>query len=95
MAVEDSVHALWSGPELDVVWADQETWGIKGEIDFTCVRELLSWMLEKGKSPELLAYTTCTVWNQRNKVRLNLQASPLHQVVAQSAKMLAHFRAST
>ena len=22
MAAEDSVHALWSSPELDVVWAD-------------------------------------------------------------------------
>ena len=25
MVVEDSVHALWSCLELDVVWADQET----------------------------------------------------------------------
>ena len=89
------MHALWSCPELDVVWADQETWGFKGEIDFTCVKKLLSWMIEKGKSLELLAYTACTIWNQRNKVRLNLQASSLHQVAAQSAEMLAHFRAST
>ena len=36
----DSVHALWSCPELDVVWADQEKWGFRGEIDFTCVKEL-------------------------------------------------------
>ena len=40
-------------------------------------------------------YTACTVWNQRNKVRLNLQASPLHQVAAQSAEMLAQFKANT
>ena len=38
---------------------------------------------------------TCTIWNQRNKVRLNLQTSPLHQVVAQPAEMLAQFRANT
>ena len=23
--VEETKHALWSSPELDVVWADQET----------------------------------------------------------------------
>ncbi|XP_023896373.2 uncharacterized protein LOC112008270 [Quercus suber] len=57
--------------------------------------ELLSWMIEKGKSLELRAYMACTIWNQRNKVRLNLQASPLHQVAAQLAEMLAHFKAST
>ena len=34
------MHALWSCPELDVVWADQEKWGFRGEIDFTCVKEL-------------------------------------------------------
>ena len=53
------------------------------------------WMVEKGKSLELFAYTACTIWNQRNKVRLNLQASPLHQAAAQSAAMLVHFRSST
>ena len=93
--VRDSVHALWSCLELDVVWADQETWGFRGEIDFTCVKELLSWMIEKRKSLELLAYTACTIWNQRNKVRLNLQASSLHQGAARSVEMLVHFRAST
>ena len=55
MTIEDSVHALWSCPELDVVWPDKEKWGFKGEIDFTCVKELLSWMIEEGKSLELLA----------------------------------------
>nr|POF04430.1 hypothetical protein CFP56_32043 [Quercus suber] len=52
-------------------------------------------MIEEGKSLELLAYMAYTVWNQRNKVRLNLQANPLHQVATQSAEMLAQFRANT
>ena len=42
MVVKDSTPALWSWPELDVMWADQEMWGFRGEIDFTCVKELLS-----------------------------------------------------
>ncbi|KAK9990304.1 hypothetical protein SO802_025289 [Lithocarpus litseifolius] len=93
--IEDSVHALWSCTELDVVWADQEQWGFRGEIDFTSVTELLSWMIGKGKPLELLAYTAYNVWNQRNKVRFNIQTCLLHQVAAQSAERLAHFRAST
>ena len=28
LAVEDSVHALWTCMELDVVWADQEKLGV-------------------------------------------------------------------
>ena len=83
------MHALWSCPKLDVVWVDQEKWGFRGEIDFTCIKELLSWMIEDGKSLELLAYMAYTVWNQRNKVKPNLQASPLHQVAAQSIELLA------
>ena len=59
-------------------------------MEFTCVRELLSWMIEEGKSLELLAYTAWTVWNQRNKVRLNLQACPLHHVTELVAEWLAH-----
>ena len=94
LAIEDSVHTVWSCPELDVVWADQEKWGFRCEIEFTCVRELLSWMIEEGKSLELLAYMAWTVWNQRNKVRLNLQAYPLHQVTEQIAELLAQYRAN-
>ena len=91
---EDSVHAAWSCPELDVVWTDQEKWGFRCEIEFTCVRELLLWMIEEGKLLELLAYMAWIVWNQRNKVRLNFQACPLHQVTEQTAELLAQYRAN-
>ena len=77
-AVEDMLHALRSCPKLDVVWADQGTWGFRYEIGFTGVKELLLWMIEEGKSLELLAYMAWNVWNQRNKVQLNLQGSLLH-----------------
>ena len=62
-AVEDLVHALWSCPELDVVWADQEIRGFRCEIGFTGVKELLSWMIEEEKSLELFAYMAWNVWN--------------------------------
>ena len=51
-------------------------------------------MVDKGKSLELLAFTAWNIWNQRNKARLNLQASPLHQVAAQSRTRLEQYRAN-
>ena len=51
-------------------------------------------MIEEAKSLKLLAYKAWNVWNQRNKVRLNLQASPLHQVAEQTAALLAQYRAN-
>ena len=90
-AVEDMLHALWSCPELDVVWADQGTRGFRYGIGFTGFEEMLLWMIEEGKSLELLAYTAWNILNQRNKARLNLQGSPLHQVAEQTrAKMVLY-----
>ena len=55
--VKEMEHALWSCLKLDVVWADQEGWSFKYEIEFIGVKELLSWMIGEGKSLELFAYT--------------------------------------
>ena len=85
--VEDAEHALWSCPELDVVWTDQVLWSFRYEVGFSGVKELLSWMVEKGMPLELFAFTAWRIWNQRNKVRVNLQSSPLHQVAEQARAM--------
>ena len=89
--MEDLIHALWLCPELDEVWSDQGIWRFWCEVGFISVKELLLWMVDKGKSLELLAFTAWNIWNQRNKARLNLQASPLHQVVAQSQTRLEQY----
>ena len=78
-----------------MVWADQETWGFGYEIGFSGVKELLSWMVEKGVSLELFAYTAWSVWSQRNKAWMHLQVSPLHQVAKQARAMLAQYQANT
>ena len=80
---------MWSCPELDVVWADQVPWNFRQEVGFSGVKDLLSWMVEKGTPLEQFAFTDWSVWSQRNKVRLNLQSNPLHQVVEQARTMLA------
>ena len=91
--MEESIHALWSCPELDEVWSDQGIWGFRCEVGFTSVKELLLWMIKEGKSLELLSFTTWSVWNQRNKVHLNLQASLFHQVAAQTRAKLEQYYA--
>ena len=91
-AVEEAEHALWSCLELEVVWADREVWCFRSKVGFSDVKELVSWLIAKGKPLELFAYTAWKVWNQRNKARLNLQVIPLHQVADQAKELLAQYR---
>ena len=56
--VEDAEHALWSCPELDVVWANQVPWSFRHEVGFSGIKELLPWMVEKGMPLEQFAFTT-------------------------------------
>ncbi|XP_075665214.1 uncharacterized protein LOC142634848 [Castanea sativa] len=93
-AVEETEHALWSCPELEVVWGDCEEWSFRSEVQLANMKELLSWLMAKGKSLELFAYMTWMVWNQRNKVCVNQLVVPLHQVAEQAKQMLAQFRAN-
>ncbi|XP_075674751.1 uncharacterized protein LOC142643927 [Castanea sativa] len=92
--VEETEHALWSCPELEMVWGDCEEWCFRFEAEFINVKELLSWLIAEGKSLELFAYTAWMVWNQRNKACVNQQAIPLHQMVEQAKQTLAQFRAN-
>ena len=64
------------------------------EIEFMGVKELLSWIIGEGESLKLFAYMAWNVWNQRNKVRMNIHVSPLHQVAEQSKLMLAQYQAN-
>ena len=56
-----------------------EEWCFRSEVEFTNVKELLSWLIVEGKPLELFAYTAWMVWNQRNKVRVTQQAVSLHR----------------
>ena len=61
--VEDAEHALWSCPELDVVWAEKVPWSFRHEVGFSGVKELLLWMVEKGMPLEQFAFTAWNVWS--------------------------------
>ena len=92
--VEETEHAFWLCPELEVVWGDYEEWCFRSEVEFKDVKELLSWLIAEGKSLDLFAYTAWMVWNQRNKARVNQQAVLRHQVAEQAKQMLAQFKAN-
>ena len=61
--MEEFVHAVWSCPKLGEVWGVREEWCFRSEVEFTDVKELLSWLIAEGKPLELFAYTAWMVWN--------------------------------
>ncbi|KAK7851209.1 receptor-like protein 7 [Quercus suber] len=92
-AVEESVHAVWSCSELGEVWDVGDEWCFRSEMEFTDVKELLSWLFVEDKSVELFAFTAWMVWNQRNKIRASQNAVPLHLVAEQAKQKLNQFKA--
>ena len=92
-AIENSLHALWSCSELDLVWADPEQWSFRGDIQFLTFKELLSWIIKHTQLLELFAVTVWSIWNQRNRVRLNQPADDIHQIARLLKNWLSEFQA--
>ncbi|KAK9995232.1 hypothetical protein SO802_024935 [Lithocarpus litseifolius] len=92
-AIENSLHALWSCTELDLVWGDPELWSFRNEVQFLSFKELLSWIIKHTQLLELFAVTVWSIWNQRNRVRLNQPADAIHQIAYLSKKWLAEYQA--
>ena len=89
---ESSLHALWSCSELDLVWASPEQWSFRGEVHFLTFKELLSWIIKHTQLLELFAVTVWSIWNQRNRVRLNQTADAIHQIALLSKNWLADYQ---
>ena len=92
-ATENSLHALWSCFELDLVWADPEQWSFRGDVQFLTFKELLSWIIKHTQLLELFVVTIWSIWNQRNRVQLNQLANAIHQIALLSKKWLAEYQA--
>ena len=93
-AIENSLYALWSCCKLDVVWAEPELWSFRGEVQFLNFKELLSWMIKHTQLLEIFAVMVWSIWNQRNRVRLNQPANAIHQIAHLSKNWLAKFQAN-
>ena len=70
LQAEDTLHSLWSYTGLNEVW-ECDRWNFRSRIHFADFKELCSWILENGKPMHLFAIQVWTIWNQRNKLRLN------------------------
>ena len=79
-SVETPLHALWSCTELDSVWSDTVLWSNRGSMQFMDFKELLSWQIKNKNQLELFAVIALTIWNHRNRVRLNQPADVLHEL---------------
>ena len=77
-ATENSLHALWLCSELDLVWVEPELWSFRREVQFLTFKELLSWIIKHTQLLELFTVTVWSIWNQRNRVRLNQLANAIH-----------------
>ena len=91
-STENSLHALWQCPELDPVWDNAELWGFRSSVQFLDLKELWSWLIMQKKDVELFAATVWMIWNQRNRVRLNLPAESLHQLAHTARTWLLEFQ---
>lgn len=60
-------------------------------MHFDDFKNLVAWILQENKSPEIFAMTVWSIWNQRNQVRLHPPSSPLHLLAQASKDRLAKF----
>ena len=66
---EDTIHALWGCPGLDEVW-DDARWSFRSWEVFSDFKQLVGWLLEKGKPLKFFAIQVWCIWHQRNQSRL-------------------------
>ncbi|KAK9988593.1 hypothetical protein SO802_028832 [Lithocarpus litseifolius] len=92
-STENSLHALWSCPELDSVWAEMELWSFRGSVQFFDFKELLSWLIKNKLQLEFFAITVWSIWNQRNRVRLNQPTNALRKIAHLYKVWLTEFKA--
>ena len=92
-SLENSLHALWSCPELDPMWSDLELWNVRGVVQFVDFKELLSWLIRNNHHLELFAVTVWKIWNQWNRVCLNQPVDSMHQIAHISKVWLADYHA--
>ncbi|XP_075645735.1 uncharacterized protein LOC142616862 [Castanea sativa] len=76
---EDTLHALWSCTSLNEVWVG-DRWNFRSRLRFADFKELCKWVLGNGKPLELFAIQVWSIWNQRNKLRLNQPCCPTKEL---------------
>ena len=84
LQAEDPLHTLWSYLGLDEVW-EGDRWSFQLREQFANFKELCGWIIENGKLMDLFSIQVWSIWNQRNKLRIN-HACCLTKALQQSAE---------
>ena len=92
--VEDPLHALWTCTKLDVVWTDHTEWDFRNSTGFLDFKDLVSWLITEGKNLDLFTLTAWSVWNQRNRARIQEPATDLQQIAVAAKSSLDEFHRS-
>ncbi|KAK9992176.1 hypothetical protein SO802_027161 [Lithocarpus litseifolius] len=66
---ESPLHALWSCPEVEIVWVDLTLWDFRSHVSFGDFKQLVSWLVEEDKQLDLFAFMAWSIWHQRNLVQ--------------------------
>ncbi|XP_075649845.1 uncharacterized protein LOC142620347 [Castanea sativa] len=86
------LHALWSCPELALVWNDNNQWSFRSQTTFDNFPQLLQHVLESDCNGELFAIQAWTVWFRRNKVRTDPPGFPMNLVAQRTYEALMEYR---
>ncbi|KAL0014213.1 hypothetical protein SO802_001282 [Lithocarpus litseifolius] len=89
---ETVLHAIWSCPELALVWEENNLWNFRNHLTFCDFPQLLHHILDSDCSGELFAMQAWTVWFRRNKVRTAPPGFPLNLIAQRAYDALLEFR---
>ncbi|KAK9986985.1 hypothetical protein SO802_031936 [Lithocarpus litseifolius] len=89
---ETVLHAIWSCPELALVWEENNLWNFRNHLTFCDFPQLLHHILDTDCSGELFAMQAWTVWLRRNKVRTAPPGFPLNLIAQRAYDALLEFR---
>uniref|UniRef100_A0A7N2MFF8 RNase H type-1 domain-containing protein n=1 Tax=Quercus lobata TaxID=97700 RepID=A0A7N2MFF8_QUELO len=92
-AHEDQLHALWSCPELDVIWSDVSAWSFRMTSSFDSFKELVQWIFQNQKQQKLFAVMVWSIWSQQNQIRLHQPSCNSHLLAQTSKDRLEEFQA--
>lgn len=90
--LESTLHALWSYPKLNVVWALYFGSLRDDAKECSTFRDLFQVCLEKGHPTDLLAMLSSHVWLKRNKLRLGETVADLRLMNSLARDALLEFK---
>ncbi|KAL0006865.1 hypothetical protein SO802_008367 [Lithocarpus litseifolius] len=76
---------------LNSVWVATDFWSCRSSMQFLDFRELLGWIMQQQKQPELFAFTVWGIWTQRNRTRVQQPGCSLQQLAQESKCRLTEF----